>query len=85
MTRDDKLAAIGGAAWQTTQQDWVLTAGTILTEPVCPSCSIHPEDGKGPRYSAVADTLDAAIDRAVDLAYRALVLGEDVHSQPAQS
>lgn len=78
VTRDEKLAALRDGLWGKTGRDWILEVSAVLTEPVCPSASVRPEGSNETRYTFVADTVEEALDGAVDLAYRGEILGEKV-------
>lgn len=62
--------------YERTGLDWELVVRHSLTEPTCPTAIVRPEGIKGfGRYRADEDTIDAAIDRALELAYRELIEG----------
>ena len=64
--------------YEKTGKDWILQVSHILTEPTCPTASIYPENEPTDRYRADRDTIEDAINAAVDMAYRELVLGEKI-------
>lgn len=64
--------------YEKTGKDWVLQVSHILTEPTCPTASIYPEDDPTDKYRADRDTIEDAINAAVDMVYRELVLGEKI-------
>ena len=68
-----------GQLYTITGMDWCLSANTILTEPVCPSASVYPEGVEGfCAFDAFGDSIEEAIERALDKAYRCLILGTPV-------
>mgnify|MGYP006893684592 FL=1 len=64
--------------FEITGKDWVLRVDHLLTEPTCPTAYVHPEGDPSDRYRADRDTIEEAINAAVDMAYRELVLGEKI-------
>ena len=73
----EKLEALS-ILYEKTGKDWILHVSHILTEPTCPTASIHPEGEPTDRYRADRDTIEDAINVAIDMAYRELVLGEKI-------
>ena len=68
-----------GKLWSEETGDWNLTVNICLTEPTCPTASVTSDRRPGlTKYIAVADTIEEAINGAVELAYCGEVLGEDV-------
>lgn len=64
-----------------TGEDWVLSVSVILTEPTCPTAIVRPEGKNNLRWSAHAGTIEEAINTAVDLAYREMILGEIIQPE----
>lgn len=67
-----------GELYSKTGKDWVITMHHILTEPVCPTVNIHPEDYPINKYAVHANTVDEAIIASCELAYKDVILGESV-------
>lgn len=68
----DKLADL----YSVTGADWSLHICAGLTEPVCPSAAIIPDEEEMEhlmRYRVYADTIEEAVEKAVRVAYRELV------------
>jgi hypothetical protein len=61
-----------------TEEDWVLEVHHMLTEPTCPSARIAREDSNALRYTVARDTIEEAIEAAVDLVHREIILGETI-------
>lgn len=79
MTRKELLDALG-EIYTPKFGDWELVVQHTLTEPTCPSATVRPEFAMGEHrfsgFTAWADDVDAAIDLALESAYRALIKRE---------
>lgn len=73
----DKIAALGDL-YGKTGDDWVLKVIHILTEPTCPTAIVCREGSNAVRYRADRNTIEESINAAVDMAYRELILGEEI-------
>ena len=67
--------------YEITGQDWVLEIHHILTEPTCPTVCIRPEDSNMARYRIDCDSIEEGVQRAVDLVYREVILGEKIEPE----
>ena len=75
-TTQEKIEALGDL-YEKTGVDWHLEVNLCLTEPVCPMATISPEGEHWVRFRADKDTIMEAIDASVDMAYNALILGDE--------
>jgi hypothetical protein len=78
VNRTELLEALRGL-YGATGEDWSLTTSMSLTEPTCPCAAIVPDDERMAgltRYTAFADTLDEAIEKACLAAHAELIDGK---------
>ncbi len=78
MEIDHKKIEALGDLYDKTGVDWELRLSHCLTEPTCPTATVVPEGKEPTRYRVDADTIEDAINGAVDKAYRELILGEKI-------
>lgn len=76
----EKIRALGDL-WDRKKADWELYVSHCLTEPTCPTAIVRVEGSADNRYRADRDTIEAAINAAVDMAYRELILGEAIEPE----
>jgi hypothetical protein len=79
MTIKQTLAKLQGL-YEKTNMDWEIYIRHSLTEPTCPSVVISPEGMEVARYRVDTDSIEEGIEKAVDLVYREVILGEQVSS-----
>lgn len=78
VTTEEKLEALE-TLYEKTGVDWNLTIDICLTEPVCITAMVAPEDNKDySRYRVDKDTIMDAYHAAIDLVYREMILGETI-------
>lgn len=76
LNREELLSALG-SIYCPTIGDWEISLHHTLTEPTCPGATVKPENEYGSTFSGfvcIADTIDAAIDGALQQAYDVLIL-----------
>lgn len=76
----DKIDQLGDL-YLATGEDWVLEVHHVLTEPCCPSACVYPEGQRTSRYRTDRDSIEESINASVELAYREMVLGEDIDTE----
>ena len=65
--------------YKITGEDWNLTISVSLTEPTPPMASITPESRKNStRYTAWGDSIEDAVNQAIDAVHREVILGERI-------
>ena len=79
MINKEKLETLG-ELFAKTGYDWHLVVSHCLTEPTCPTAVVQPEGKNCTRYRVDANTIEEAINGTINLAYRELILGEEIAS-----
>jgi len=64
--------------WKKTGEDWTLSISVSLTEPTAPVAGIAPDGNNMTRYTCWGDSIEDAVNKAVDLVYREVILGEKI-------
>lgn len=76
-TISDKLAKL----YDITKDDWTLSISVSLTEPTCPVASIAPDGSNMTRYTYWGDTIEDAVNKAVEAVYQEVILGNRVEPE----
>lgn len=60
-----------------TEEDWHVHINFSLTEPYAPACVITPDNRQNStRYAAWGNTVEEAVNKAVDALYQEVILGK---------
>lgn len=77
MSIEEKLKKLDGL-YEITKEDWYLSISHSLTEPYAPVVTIRPEGSNSTRYTVWGDSIEEGIDKAINLVYREVILGEKI-------
>lgn len=64
--------------WDITKEDWSVTISFSLTEPYAPVCVIVPDGGNTTRYTAWGNTVEEAVNKAVESVYQEVIVGNKI-------
>jgi len=73
----EKLAKL----YDITKADWHVTISFSLTEPYAPVCSITPDDSNMMRYTFWGNTVEEAVNKAVEAVYQEVILGNKIEPE----